>query len=197
MANYWNYSTRVKGSEESIEKFLALTYAFGNKPPENRWLDFSEIFDAEKEYNADGTVSVTIDSGNSKGPWSELIEADDAYPGAVSLCEVSEELEFLIEMFIYGDEWSSHIIIDRGQEVLSEDRESYDPIFDAEEYPTFEEWREAYGMPEDTTLADILDSENRSLGEPLWDTNMSWEDFKEKADGECFHFGGFDVEWTI
>ena len=41
---YFSYSARIKGAKQSIDKFLSLTYAFGNTPPEDGWLDFAEIF---------------------------------------------------------------------------------------------------------------------------------------------------------
>lgn len=200
MANYWNFSARAKGGEESIGKFVSLTHAFGNEPSEERWLDFSEIFDAEREENADGTVSVTLHCGNSKGPWGELVYADDAYPGAVSLIDVSAELDLLVEMFIYGDECSSHLVIDRGEEVLAEDSEVNDLVWETGRYETFDEWREANQVPEGTTLRDVLDSENRAYGEVLYDVDMTWEEFVEHMepyDGEYFHFGQIDENWTI
>ena len=198
---YFSYSARIKGAKQSIDKFLSLTYAFGNTPPEDGWLDFAEIFDAKVHPADDGDVYVDIDCGNSKGPWSELLDGKPYNGhGRLGFLPVSEELGLTSEFYIYSDESSTHLIFENGYEVFCEESEVHDLVWEDGVYKTFDEWGAAYGVPEGTTLRDVLAGENQAYGEELYDIDMTWEDFvkhMEPYDGEYFHFGGLPIEWHI
>lgn len=200
MSDIFNFNVKIGGTEESVNKFLSYTYAFGNTPPENQWIDLSQIEDVSITQGANGMTYAEFCCLNSKGPWSEFIDASDGH-GRISLYDITCRLNLVAEVYVFSDYGHDHIIIRNGQEELNDFATEWQCWIEPGEFETFEEWAAYWELPEGTTLWDILESENKEFGKALYiKEEDTWEKFNQEDAGcsDVFHYGGLEnTDWTI